>query len=104
MTNTLKTALIQQAKSDDLEKNFPKIVYDLYGNVMKAVKKRARYLSRHGVPAEDVAKVVLHAFTASKPKIRYLVGKNSWVVAMMAKWIPDWFRDKMVIDRVHRSR
>ncbi|MDX1522432.1 MAG: SDR family oxidoreductase [Anaerolineae bacterium] len=82
------------------EKRFAKMpprVNDLYGPVIKMMMKMAR--NAGGIPADEVAKAVAHAFTAARPKTRYVVGRD----AKLRVWIerlPDRLRDRVIISQL----
>jgi hypothetical protein len=48
------------------------------------------------IPAEVVARVVEHALTASRPKTRYLVGRDAKLRAIMVKLLPDRLSDRLM--------
>ncbi len=51
--------------------------------------------SGHAVSADEVAKAVEHALTASKPRTRYLVGPDAKRRAAV-QWLPDRLRDRVL--------
>jgi len=51
-------------------------------------------LKVQGIPPDRVAKAVLHALTAKRPKTRYVVGSDARVVSFVAR-LPDRIRDKI---------
>jgi NAD(P)-dependent dehydrogenase (short-subunit alcohol dehydrogenase family) len=74
---------------DHVLKDMPEKVKSLYGESIEAARTAARKMSDEAIPAIHVAKVVHHALTASKPRTRYLVGKDAKVAARMAWLLPD---------------
>ena len=60
------------------------------------MQKVAAETAASGIPPEDVAKDVAHALTASKPKTRYLVGRDAKMRARIAKFVPDRVFDRMI--------
>jgi NAD(P)-dependent dehydrogenase (short-subunit alcohol dehydrogenase family) len=74
-----------------------------YGKIIETGRKIAAAQNRRGIPPEKVAKVVEHALTSSRPRTRYLVGRDAQVRARVEALIPDKVRDK-VVARVLRER
>ncbi|HUO06102.1 MAG TPA: SDR family oxidoreductase [Candidatus Binataceae bacterium] len=65
----------------------------LYGNEIERMSKIIQTQEQIAVPAERVAKAVEHALTASRPRIRYIVGADAWAVAAMRWLLPDRIHD-----------
>ena len=53
-----------------------------------------------GLPPIAVAKAVNDALTSAKPKLRYIVAKNSFEYKLM-KIFPAWYVDRLVLKKVH---
>jgi hypothetical protein len=49
-----------------------------------------------GVPPADVADAVEHALTATRPKARYLVGRDAKLAGHVLTRLPDQLRDALV--------
>ena len=71
-------------------------VIEQYGAALDAIRKAAAAAANRGIPAEDVAKVVVHALTSPSPKTRYLVGAGARQRAWIAKLVPDRLRDALL--------
>jgi NAD(P)-dependent dehydrogenase (short-subunit alcohol dehydrogenase family) len=54
-----------------------------------AVRTAVDELVKRGVPASTVADVVEHALTASRPRYRYLVGRDAKLIGAFARFAPD---------------
>jgi hypothetical protein len=52
--------------------------------------------AERGAPPEKVAKVVVHALTARRPRTRYLVGADARTMATLKRVLPDRVRDRLV--------
>jgi NAD(P)-dependent dehydrogenase (short-subunit alcohol dehydrogenase family) len=65
-----------------------------YGPSIERSRRRALRASRAGIPAEEVAAVVVAALTAVRPRTRYLVGRDAKVGALLARWLPDRALDR----------
>jgi len=68
---------------------------DLYGAKLDRLAAMAQKLGEGGLPPDAVAKVILHALTASRPKARYVVGGEAKVTAALRTYLP-----KRVFDRI----
>ncbi len=68
----------------------------LYGEVLSAMLKAIRKFEEAGIPRDEVAKVVEHALTAEKPKTRYIVGRDAQIQRVLARFVPDRIRDRLV--------
>jgi NAD(P)-dependent dehydrogenase (short-subunit alcohol dehydrogenase family) len=67
-----------------------------YAPLIAALRKAAAASARLASPPEVVTRAVVHAFTASRPKTRYLVGRHSGI----QKWIsrlPDRWADALLL-------
>jgi NAD(P)-dependent dehydrogenase (short-subunit alcohol dehydrogenase family) len=68
-----------------------------YGGLMQAVRARSTKIATEtGLPPEEVAKAVGHALTASKPKTRYLVGRDATVRGRLSRVMPDRVMDAAI--------
>jgi len=66
---------------------------DHYAAMLREFTRRAYERERAGSPPEVVARAVHHALTASKPNIRYPVGKDARVLVTMPRLLPDRWLD-----------
>ena len=72
-------------------------VREHYGDLMRAVRARSmKVATETGLAPEEVAKVVGHALTASRPKTRYLVGRDAKTRWAIAKRLPDRAMDALI--------
>jgi hypothetical protein len=53
-------------------------------------------MEREGLPPAAVAEAVGHAVTASRPRTRYVVGREARVRAVAARLLPDRALDALV--------
>jgi NAD(P)-dependent dehydrogenase (short-subunit alcohol dehydrogenase family) len=70
-----------------------------YATINARSLQRARAASANGVPPERVAEVITRAITVSRPRTRYLVGRDAKITARLVALLPD-----RVLDRVIGSR
>jgi NAD(P)-dependent dehydrogenase (short-subunit alcohol dehydrogenase family) len=73
-------------------KQLPAEAYEMY----RAAYDHWSGLKVQGIPPDRVAKAVLHALTAKRPKTRYVVGPDARVVSFVAR-LPDRIRDKIAL-------
>jgi len=68
---------------------------DHYAAMLREFTRRAYEHERAGSPPDVVARAVHHALTASKPHIRYPVGKDARVLVTMPRLLPDRWLDQI---------
>jgi NAD(P)-dependent dehydrogenase (short-subunit alcohol dehydrogenase family) len=66
---------------------------ELYGDRVAAFRKIAAKRGANGAPAEAVAAVIERALTSSRPRARYLVGRDAWLRAGV-EHLPTRARDR----------
>ena len=74
----------------------PEEAMQLYSDAFTAMRAAAREFEEAGIPPDEVAKFVEHALTASKPKTRYVVGRDAQLQRVIANVVPDRMRDGLV--------
>jgi NAD(P)-dependent dehydrogenase (short-subunit alcohol dehydrogenase family) len=65
----------------------------LYEAAAERIRRAVSSATARAIPPEAVARAVLHALTAKRPKTRYLVGRDAKLRAVMLKWLPDRLQD-----------
>jgi NAD(P)-dependent dehydrogenase (short-subunit alcohol dehydrogenase family) len=81
--------------ADESLRRWPPQVLEHYGPLIKALRKAATDSARRASPTEVVSRAVVHAFTASRPRTRYCMGRDSGI----QKWIsrlPDRWADNVL--------
>jgi NAD(P)-dependent dehydrogenase (short-subunit alcohol dehydrogenase family) len=91
-------------QAEELERNAPAEVRERYGEIINAVRKQSEKNRTEGVPPQEVAEAVAHALTASKPKTRYLVGRDAKVRGPMAAVMPDRLMDAAIARALGQRR
>ena len=66
-----------------------------YGPLLAALRRVAARAQRDAAPPEVVTRAVVHAFTASRPKTRYLMGTGAGIRQWIAR-LPDRWQDALV--------
>lgn len=75
----------------------PPDVAELYSGLGDALRAEARKIATEtGVEPEEVAKVIGRALTASRPRTRYLVGRDAKARAALARVLPDRVLDRLI--------
>ena len=74
----------------------PPETFVLYAEAIEAVKRAAAHAAKNAVDPVDVVRAVEHALTASRPRTRYVVGREAKIRAAMALFVPDRVRDNLV--------
>jgi NAD(P)-dependent dehydrogenase (short-subunit alcohol dehydrogenase family) len=95
----IKTPIWQKgaARAGAMQKRMGPGAQEHYGTLMQAVRARSTKIATEtGLPPEAVAKAVGHALTASKPKTRYLVGRDAKTRWALAKRLPDRAMDALI--------
>lgn len=89
------------AAIDETERGLHERGIDIYDDQIAAVRALIEKTAANTAPADDVAKAVAAALTATRPKTRYLAGKGAKPVAAMAKILPDHLKDRTVAREAH---
>ena len=77
---------------------------ELYDPAVDAVRQAAEKNAQGAIPPSAVAKAVVHALTAEKPKTRYVVGTDARIQAVVARLVPDGMKDWLVTREMGLSR
>jgi NAD(P)-dependent dehydrogenase (short-subunit alcohol dehydrogenase family) len=84
-------------KGDEIVSSLATQAKTLYGSTLTLVRQALVATGRRGIPAEEVAKVVAQALLDKRPKTRYLVGRDAKQGALLAKLLPDPWRDWLIL-------
>ncbi len=80
--------------------------FQLYARQLSRMQEVIGQAAKRAIPAETVARVVAHALTAPRPRIRYLVGKDARFRALLKWMLPDRAQDRLLtwfLSVSHRS-
>jgi NAD(P)-dependent dehydrogenase (short-subunit alcohol dehydrogenase family) len=83
-------------EADEISERVPAHHDSLYGAKIERYRETVRKVAARGVAPEQVAEAIEHALTASRPKTRYLIGRQAKIQARLAKVIPDRLFDRLV--------
>ncbi|MGO8689775.1 MAG: SDR family oxidoreductase [Thermoguttaceae bacterium] len=84
------------AAADQLEAETAAEGLALYEADLAAVRKAGRLLAEGALPVDRVVRAVIHALTARRPKTRYPVGMETFLLFRAVKWVPDRLWDRFV--------
>jgi NAD(P)-dependent dehydrogenase (short-subunit alcohol dehydrogenase family) len=74
-----------------------------YGQMLANLTQIGLKRELNGSPPEVVARAVCHALTARRPRIRYRVGKDARLLAILPGILPDWLLDAVRSRLFHLS-
>ncbi len=84
-----------QDESASMIKHSKPGLLEYYAPLLEAVQKLTRNIEKTAAPPEVVAKAVLHALAARRPKARYLMGTNAYP-QKLGSWLPTRLRDRLI--------
>jgi NAD(P)-dependent dehydrogenase (short-subunit alcohol dehydrogenase family) len=84
------------AAADELLESAPPEAEAVYGKVIAAIRDRAAKATADAIPPDEVAKVVEHALTSSRPRTRYPVGGDAKMRIRVARLLPDKVFDALI--------
>lgn len=95
----IKTAIWDKSRpySREMMAKLPEDGRRLYGKIAAAVIDVFRRVEKKAIPPERVADAIEHALTARRPKIRYLVGFDARIQALLVWLLPDRWKDAMTL-------
>ena len=85
-----------RAEGERLIEVMPADVQRRYDRLIDAVRRQVQRMEREGLPPAAVAEVVGHAVTATRPRTRYVIGREAQVRAVAARLLPDRALDALV--------
>ena len=95
----VKTPIWNKAEelADNMLEDVPPEGERLYGKLIEAVRAgTTRIATDTGSEPSAVAEVIGEALTASRPRTRYLVGRDAKMRAVMSRVLPDRVMDRMI--------
>lgn len=87
----VRTAIWDKGRSDveRMRRELPAEAQERYAPLIASIEKGIEMQDAGGVPPVKVAEAVLHALTASRPRLRYPVGKDAWAGSIVSRALPD---------------
>lgn len=94
----VKTEMAERglATAEGLQANMTAAQLERYGNLMKALAAQGRSFGESGVSAEHAATVIARAATASRPRTRYTIGRDSAILVRISRVASDRMLDRIV--------
>jgi NAD(P)-dependent dehydrogenase (short-subunit alcohol dehydrogenase family) len=95
----VKTPIWNKAENlaDEMLEDVPPEAERLYGRMIEQVRAGTqRIATETGSEPIAVAEAIGEALTASRPRTRYLVGRDAKMRAVMARVLPDRVMDRMI--------
>jgi NAD(P)-dependent dehydrogenase (short-subunit alcohol dehydrogenase family) len=83
------------AAADALQPATRHVAWSLYKEHLDGVRRVVADAEQHAIAADAVARAVLHALTARRPKPRYLVGPDARLRACLAALLPQRAQDAL---------
>jgi NAD(P)-dependent dehydrogenase (short-subunit alcohol dehydrogenase family) len=99
---TIATKIIERSitSAEECIREIPQHASELYNTCFDAARKTAEKILKSAIPPDTVAKVVLKALTAKRPKLRYTVGIDAGALSIMSKIVPAWIMDKIILKQM----
>ena len=86
-----------RAEAEQATANMPAQAMQLYRKGIEALPKLIAQAERSGVAPLEVARAVEHALTASRPKTRYVVGRDAKGRLFLTRLLPTRVMDRIVV-------
>lgn len=86
-----------RASAEQAATDMPAEALKLYSAGIAAISKFIALGERSGVPPLEVAHAVEHALTASRPKTRYVVGRDAKIRLALTRVLPTRVMDRIVV-------
>ncbi len=86
-----------RASAEQATASMPAEAQQLYSAGITAISKFISLGERSGVPPLEVARAVEHALTASRPKTRYVVGRDAKMRLILTRLLPTRVMDRVVV-------
>jgi NAD(P)-dependent dehydrogenase (short-subunit alcohol dehydrogenase family) len=88
------------AAADALYAAMPPLAHERYDTLVAKLRALAQRQGEEGDPPEAVARIVATALATSKPRTRYVVGRNAQLQAAIARLLPGRAMDKLLAKRI----
>lgn len=85
-----------EGEADEIFERAPEQHDRLYGRTTERYREAVHRFAARGVSPEQVAEVIENALTASRPRTRYLVGREAKIQARLRKVLPDRAFDRLI--------
>lgn len=94
----IQTPIWEKAKAENeaMLARMPAACHALYGDAIDTLRTEAEKAARRASPVRVVADCVVHAITARRPRTRYRCGSGARLGWLLARWVPDTWRDRLI--------
>ncbi len=86
---------------DEVAKRLNEQGHTEYAGQLKAIRQLVEKTAADAAPVDELAKTVLKALTAKKPKSRYLAGHGAEAAVVLARTATDAIKDRAVAREAH---
>jgi NAD(P)-dependent dehydrogenase (short-subunit alcohol dehydrogenase family) len=99
---TIATEIIERsiAAAEDGIKKLPRHASELYESCFDKARCASNKIAESAIPVDAVAKVVVKAIKDKKPRLRYTVGMDARVLAVLKRIMPGWMLDKIILKQL----
>ncbi len=87
------------AAGQEMARRLPPQAEQFYGPLIARQQKLALRSDRNGLPPDRVARDVVHALTAPKPKTRYMMGRSTAIGEVLIR-LPERVRERLILRRL----
>lgn len=98
----IQTAIWQKQTDmqDTMLAELPPQARELYGQQMTIMQRSTIEQANLAVSPEQVAQAIHHALTVTRPRTRYVVGGESLALRLLHRFVPDRWRDMILLRRL----
>ena len=86
-----------ESYADAMLGTLPPAAHELYGDAMRSMVDVLEHQQRVAIAPAATSRAIHHALTAARPKTRYLVGNDARLQALLARFLPDRWRDALIV-------
>jgi len=96
---TIATEIISRSitSAEECIRRLPRHANEMYQSCFDKARTASTKIAGSALPVDRVAKTLLKAITAKKPKPRYTVGPDATALAIISRLLPDWMIDKLIL-------
>ncbi|MGD2134874.1 MAG: SDR family oxidoreductase [Gemmatimonadales bacterium] len=85
-----------RASGKELAASLPARAHELYPDILRALLHRPGRTPRHAIAPDRVARAIAKALTVRRPRVRYLVGRDTRLVALLSAVLPTRVIDRLL--------
>ena len=93
----VQTPIWEKSKKEgEKQKQQMQLSLEIYQPTFTDFEAKVEQAARDAVPVEEVVKAAAHALLSESPRSRYFVGKGIGIAALLARFLPDPWMDRLV--------